>query len=328
VIQQRWNSERPLVFQAVILHCIQGITQFHDIKPIIWGWLDAWDVAQYVALVKEVEEANLDSGGGGRRVDVQCQDKATSLAHKYNNMVLGGKVCAAVRMATNREAGRPYCPHNLDSKSGRPIINMLNDMHPDCCMPSDKDFDAYPDAANQLDTMPVYCYEECVAKAAARLSGSAGPCGVEAEMLKHWLLRYGAHLESLWEAMANWVHWLSNGLPPYATYRAVHMVPAVALDKRPGVWPLRVGEVWMRLWSDCSHMKTKVVSTSAWGNTQLCVGLRSEIEANLYAVWVIWPQSAGWTKDKAAEDEEDGNPSGKCGPVELCPCQGRACPRD
>ncbi len=245
MIQQRWNSERLLVFQAVILRHVRGITQFHDIKPIIWGCLDAWDAARYVALVKEVKEVNLHSGGGGRRVEVQRQDKATSLACKYKNMVLGGKVRAAVRMATNREARRPYRPHDLDSKSGRPVIEVLKDTHPDCCVPSDKDFDAYPDAANQLDTMPVYCYEECIAKAAARLSGSAGPCGVEAKMLKHWLLRYGAHSEHLWEAMVNWVDWLSNGLPPYAAYRAANTVCAVTLDKSPGIWPLGVGEVWM-----------------------------------------------------------------------------------
>ncbi len=224
-------------------------------------------MARYVALVKEVKEANLNSVDGGRRVEVQRQDKATSLACKYNNMVLGGKVCAAVRVATNRGAGRPYRLHDLDSKSGRPVIDVLRDTHPDCRVPLDKDSDAYPDTANQLDTMPVYCYEECVTKAAARLSGSAGPCGVEAEMLKHWLLRHGAHLEHLWEAMANWVDWLSNGSPPYAAYQAVNTVWAVALDKSPGVWLLRVGEVWMRLWSDCSHMKTKAAATSACRNT-------------------------------------------------------------
>jgi hypothetical protein len=70
VIQRHWNLERPLVFQAVILCRVCGITQFHDVKPIIWGRLDAWDMARYVALVKEVEEANLDSRGGGRRVEV------------------------------------------------------------------------------------------------------------------------------------------------------------------------------------------------------------------------------------------------------------------
>jgi hypothetical protein len=54
-------------------------------------------------------------------------------------------------------------------------------------------------------------------------------------------------------------------------------------------------------------MKTKAAATSACGNTQLCTSLRSGIEANLHAVWAIWPQLAGWTKDKAAEEEEDGN---------------------
>jgi hypothetical protein len=188
VIQRRWNSEQPLVFQAVTLHRVRGITQFHNIKPIIWGRLDAWDAVRYVALVREVEEANLNSGGGRRRMEVHHQDNATSLARWYDAMVLGGKVRAAVRMVTNRGGGGPYHPHNLDSKSGRPVIDVLCEKHPDYCVPSEEDFDAYPDAANLLDTMPVYCYEECIAKAAARLSGGAWPCGGEAETLKHWLL--------------------------------------------------------------------------------------------------------------------------------------------
>jgi hypothetical protein len=57
-------------------------------------------------------------------------------------------------------------------------------------------------------------------------------------------------------------------------------------------------------------MKTKAAATSACGNTHLCAGLRSGIEANLHAVWAIWPQLAGWTEDKAAEEEEDGDLSG------------------
>ena len=68
----------------------------------------------------------------------------------------------------------------------------------------------------------------------------------------------------------------------------------------------------MGLWSDCSHTKTKVVATKACGNTQLCAGLRSGIEANLHAVQAIWPQSAGWTEDlgveEEEEEEEDGDP--------------------
>jgi hypothetical protein len=122
-------------------------------------------------------------------------------------------------------------------------------------------------------------------------------------MLKHWLLRHGAHLECLCKAMANWVDWLSNGLPPYTTYHAGNMVRTVALDKSPGVWPLGVGEFWMHLWSDCSHIKIKAAATIACGNMQLCAHLRSGIKANLHTVWAIWPQSAGWTEDGAAEEK-------------------------
>ncbi len=75
------------------------------------------------------------------------------------------------------------------------------------------------------------------------------------------------------------------------------MVCTVALDKCPGLRPLGVGEVWMHLWSDCSHTKTKVEAMNACGNTQLCAGLWSGIEANLHAVQAMWSQSAGWSEE-------------------------------
>ncbi len=111
---------------------------------------------RFVALVKELEEANLDSGGGRRRVEVRLQDDATSLACRYDAMVLGGKVRAAVWMVTNRGTGGPYCPNDLDSKCGRPVIDVLQEKHPECVVPSEWDFDEYPDAADLLHTMPVY----------------------------------------------------------------------------------------------------------------------------------------------------------------------------
>jgi hypothetical protein len=74
--------------------------------------------------------------------------------------------------------------------------------------------------------------------------------------------------------MADWVDWLSNGLPPYTTCRrAVNTVQSVTLDKSLGVQPFGVGEAWMRFWSDCSHMKTRAEATNACRNTQLCAGL-------------------------------------------------------
>jgi hypothetical protein len=129
-------------------------------------------------------------------------------------MVLGGKVRAAVHMVTNRGTGRAYWPFDLDSKSGRPVIEVLREKHSASRVPLEEDFDAHVGAPDCLDLMPVYCFEECVAKVAARLFGSAGPCGVDAEMLTNWLLRHGDHSGHFCNAMATWVDWLSNGLPP------------------------------------------------------------------------------------------------------------------
>ena len=131
-------------------------------------------------------------------------------------MVLGGKVHAVVRMVTNRGTGGAYQPFDLDSKSSRPVIDVLREKHPASRVPSEEDFDAHVGAPDCLDSMPVYRFEECVAKAAACLSGSTGSGGVEAKMLKNWLLCHGAHSERLHEAMATWVDWTGSamGRPP------------------------------------------------------------------------------------------------------------------
>ncbi len=45
-------------------------------------------------LVKEVKEVNLDFSGGGRKVEVQRLDNATSLVCRYDTIVFDGKVHA------------------------------------------------------------------------------------------------------------------------------------------------------------------------------------------------------------------------------------------
>jgi hypothetical protein len=50
----------------------------------------------------------------------------------------------------------------------------------------------------------------------------------------------------------------------------------------------------MRLWADCVNTKTKVSTTTLFGNVNLCAGLQAGIEGNLHAVRAVWPQSAEW----------------------------------
>ena len=51
---------------------------------------------------------------------------------------------------------------------------------------------------------------------AIKLGGAAGPSGVDAETLKHWILRFGVYSEKLWDEMAEWVTVLAGSSLDYA----------------------------------------------------------------------------------------------------------------
>ena len=84
----RWNSERPIVFGAVILIKGDGIIRAWDIKHMIKRMLDLWEDQKYVALARDtVEEALRGIGGGNRRTKSDEHRGKT-----YNSMVLPGRI--------------------------------------------------------------------------------------------------------------------------------------------------------------------------------------------------------------------------------------------
>ena len=173
-------------------------------------------------------------------------------------MVHLGKLRVAVRAVTDRNPGGLYAPNDICIKTGRQVLDVLHEKHPDARIPKERVYDSYANSAELLEAMPIACYEEQISLQAAHLCGGAGPCGVDGTMLKEWLLRHEVSSERLREEMAHWVVWLSNDSPPFAAYRAVNSARMLAADKKPGVLPLACGEIWMRLWADCLNTKTKV----------------------------------------------------------------------
>ncbi len=212
---RKCNSEKPLIFAPCILRKVKDIKRASDIKQLISSRLDLWEAGKYCALVKGVEEEALMSGFGATH---NREFEVESAGRRYESMVLSGKIRAAVRMVTDRDPGGLLAPDDQCTKSGRPVIDVLREKHPEARIPSDEDFDTHPGGSDALESPPVYCYEENVAKAAAKLSGGAGPCGVEGIMLRNWLLRHGNCSQMLRKELALWVCWLSNSSPPYAAY--------------------------------------------------------------------------------------------------------------
>ena len=72
--------------------------------------------------------------------------------------------------------------------------------------------------------------------------------------------------------------------PPYAAYRALMACHLVALDKRPGVRPVGIGETLRRDLAKLVMRASGYQAKTACGNLQMYAGLEAGIEGATHAV--------------------------------------------
>eukprot|EP00978_Attheya_sp_CCMP212_P035431 scaffold154276_cov33-Attheya_sp.AAC.2 len=112
---------------------------------------------------------------------------------------------------------------------------------------------------------------------ARKLSGSAGPGGIDSVGLSHLLLRFGKTSATLREAVADFTRWMANEMPPWASYRAMIASRCVALDKCPGVRPAK-----------CLLVAAGEEAKDACGIDQVYAGLEAGIEGSIHAINKLW----------------------------------------
>jgi hypothetical protein len=295
VVDRHWNSERPIVFAAVILQKQTGVVRAKDIRARLMSRMDIWEQGRYKALVDDtIVQMRM------RPTVTGVRDKASE-GRAFNAKVLSGRLRSAVRNLTNRESGGVKMPDDLCSKTGTPVLEVLRGKHPALRDPgpevgrSDTAFEPYD--APAPDTVPVEITADVVEAVASSLSGAAGPGGTDSVTLANWLLRYGEASERLRIAMANLGSWLANGHPPWAAYRALRACRLVALDKEPGTRPVGIGEMYSRLLAKCILQQVGLEATVACGSLNLCAGLKAGIEGAVHAIQSLWdehpPTAAG-----------------------------------
>ena len=157
------------------------------------------------------------------------------MARSFHKTVLLGKLCQAVRQATDREEGGCLLLGDKCTKTGRPVADVLREKHPDMRSPPVEDpvcaaFEVYEDVP---ETVPFGFTEDDVTWVALKLSGAAGALGAEAIELRNWLLRFGCESEELRVVVAILADWMANPPPPSAFYPTqLGGMPSVC-DKRP-----------------------------------------------------------------------------------------------
>ena len=102
-------------------------------------------------------------------------------------------------------------PGDTDEKSGDLVFDTLKAKHPDA---RDVPVENLPTFESCPDLIEVEVTDENVEQAAKKISGSAGPSGIDSISMSHWLLKFGAASGRLRKSIASMVEWLANGYHP------------------------------------------------------------------------------------------------------------------
>ena len=122
VLARSWNSEIPLVFAHVVLTKTLGVRRARKIWARITWRMDLWERGQHAGLAGDAK-----SEGGARegRAASGGKEEDNAMARSFHETVLLGKLCQAVRQATDREGRGCLLPDDQCTKTGRPVAEVL-----------------------------------------------------------------------------------------------------------------------------------------------------------------------------------------------------------
>ena len=233
--------------------------------------LNLWEQGELNELRRDI--MNIKRREGERFM--RPEDKSDDI-QKFAKLMRAGEVNAALRIISEENSKGPL--QVTDS-----IRDILNSKHPAAqnanastllkgpCAP--KDLHRFDEINNAM-----------IWKKTVRTQGGAGPSGLNARMMKVILSkkRYG-------DAAIDFQRSLASLARKIATEECNYITPLIArrlipLDKNPGVRPIGIGEVIMRIIGKCIMEIIREDVKEAAGNLQVCTGQRAGGEAAIHAV--------------------------------------------
>ena len=122
--------------------------------------------------------------------------------------------------------------------------------------------------------------------------------------LRNWLLCFGCASEDLRVVVASLADWMAKSSLPWAAYHALMACRLVALNKRPGVRPVGIGETLRWALTKLVMRAAGGQAKTACGNLQLCAGLKAGIEGAPHAVGQRSMYRMRWRRLEEEEAEE------------------------
>lgn len=272
----KWNSERVIVFQAVMMQHSRDMRKAWHIRRRLNSRMDLWIKKQYDCLVESTM-----SDSEGFRSNLKDRFDKEHTAKVFQRLLLQGRTRASVRWATERDNNAVLDPWSQSNpNSDELVIDILNKKHPSGVTPPKESLFSYEKLPlmNKLDIYP-----ETVKEVAHKMGGSGGPGGSDGKSLRKWLLHFGVTRKDLQKEVGLLIQRLANENVRWETIRGFMADRLIALNKSPGVRPIGIGECWRRLFAKVILKETGGDATEACGVSQLCCGLECGIEGAIKA---------------------------------------------
>ena len=122
--------------------------------------------------------------------------------------------------------------------------------------------------------------------------GGSGPGGTDWEALQVWLLKFEEDSTRLRTSMETFMDWLTNGIPPWAAYRAFMLGRVIVLDKQPGVGLVGLGGKRWRIFSKIMLNVTGTEAIMACQDDQLHAILKAGTNGAIHGVQALWDENA------------------------------------
>ena len=276
--RRREQSERLIVFMAVLLQRDNFVKKNSDIRRLLQRRLSLWKDSHFGELVAEcVRCAGYKSKG---RKSSKLQGDAHD-CKVFTRLVLRGQMRSAVRWLTERcSSGGVLLPSAVVDGEGKTVLDVLKAKHPEPGLVQEEAF-------LDCDVLPVQIdvdiTAEHVGKIAKRIQGGRGPGGTTAIQWQDFLLRFGHSSESLRNSIAELTRRLANNIVEWNDCRAIWACRLIGLDKCPGVRPIGIGEVLRRLMGKVMASVTGPDVEVMCGKDQLCSGLSAGIEGAIHS---------------------------------------------
>ena len=97
MLDQKWNSERPLIFSHVVSTKTLGTHKAREIRARIDSQLDLWERGMHAGLAGD---ALVEGRAQEDRVKRRVEEEEDFLAHSLHITVLSGKLLQVVRRVT------------------------------------------------------------------------------------------------------------------------------------------------------------------------------------------------------------------------------------